>query len=67
MIGPPTGDFHSIYNAPMLGAHKASEATPKTAPTTARFPERLKADVGCEISVEEVNVRVYCDAEVMKC
>jgi hypothetical protein len=22
MIGPPTGDFHPIYNAPMLGAHK---------------------------------------------
>ena len=23
--GPPTGDSHSIYNAPMLGAHKAVE------------------------------------------
>ena len=22
MIGPPTGDLHPIYNAPMLGAHK---------------------------------------------
>ena len=22
MNGPPTGDFHPIYNAPMLGAHK---------------------------------------------
>jgi hypothetical protein len=25
MNGPPTGDFHSIYNAPMLGAHNTSE------------------------------------------
>ena len=23
MNGPPTRDFHSIYNAPMLGAHKS--------------------------------------------
>jgi len=25
MNGPPTGDFHSTYNAPMLGAHKRIE------------------------------------------
>jgi hypothetical protein len=30
----------------MENANKASEATPETAPKTARFPERLKADVG---------------------
>ncbi len=29
MIGPPTGDFHPIYNAPMLGAHKALSADRK--------------------------------------
>jgi hypothetical protein len=29
----------------MENANKASEATPETAPKTARFPERLKADV----------------------
>jgi hypothetical protein len=28
----------------MENANKASEATPETAPKTARFPERLKAD-----------------------
>ena len=22
MCGPPTGDLHPIYNAPMLGAHR---------------------------------------------
>jgi hypothetical protein len=28
MSGLPTGDFHPIYNAPMMGAHKAMETTP---------------------------------------
>jgi hypothetical protein len=28
MIGPPTGDFHPIYNAPMLGAHKRLHSRP---------------------------------------
>jgi hypothetical protein len=27
MNGPPTGDFHSIYNAPMLGAHQPVDFT----------------------------------------
>jgi hypothetical protein len=35
--GPPTGDFHPIYNAPMLGAHKASEHYLVTLRVTRRF------------------------------
>ena len=27
MFGIPTGDFNPIYNVPMLGTHKACEAT----------------------------------------
>jgi hypothetical protein len=23
-VGPPTGDLHPIYNAPMLGVHKVA-------------------------------------------
>jgi hypothetical protein len=31
MIGPPTGDFHPIYNAPMLGAHNQMHRMQKAA------------------------------------
>ena len=27
MTGPPTGDLHPVYNAPMLGAHNALDRT----------------------------------------
>jgi hypothetical protein len=35
MNGPPTGDFHSIYNAPMLGAHNDGGAYGLQPPLTA--------------------------------
>jgi hypothetical protein len=41
MIGPPTGDFHPIYNAPMLGAHKVFAVERKK-------PRPLKNDVGSQ-------------------
>jgi len=31
MFGSPTGDFHPIYNAPMLGAHNTMHAKPPKA------------------------------------
>jgi hypothetical protein len=39
MNGPPTGDFHSIYNAPMLGAHNPLNGTAYRRPLAGAFVE----------------------------
>jgi len=33
MLGIPTGDLNPIYNVPMLGTHKACEATGDNVPS----------------------------------
>ena len=37
MNGPPTRDFHPIYNAPMLGAHHKNDGTANTPPVNSTF------------------------------
>ena len=43
MVGPPTGDSHPIYNAPMLGAHQHLDTYPQRPPRTASFEVRSGA------------------------
>jgi hypothetical protein len=41
--GPPTGDFHPIYNAPMLGAHQKVQVTSRSARNlTCAVGEKMK-------------------------